>query len=496
MQLIDNFNVRIPHRAGGTKGVNISISVAMAQSNHTAFIQFKSDMIFCFTVVEGVGLKTYKNYLNACFLTTLLSSGTVDAIGKLQVKMQVAATYRTKHLISTAILATLFLIAGEFSDADPDGRHFNYLAFHNPPYDTLIRGPNGTFTTFGASLELVKWLSAKFKFTFNVSMVNQTLIEKYGTHEASFYQLINDKNVDGIVCSFYLTMDRVKRMDFTSQQTWSEGFCLIVPRPVEESRLFAFIGPFQPTVWMLIFISLFVLVDMMTLFTWFYNRQRWNNLGSATVETELNNEPNSNRHKRSGSIHKSVFNNFSSHMIYVINIMTNQGCQEAFSRTSFRLLTGVWVLCAMVLVNSYTGIVTSSLTTPKMKPSIGSLEELAASKDIGVLIRHDTSIGEQILKATSGVYKVLGDQARLHPDQILGDPFTLASKLETGRYAYPFRLSGTNTKRMENAVLKGRNLCRFQQDIIHGFIKRTVHTLKCIAEHSWTCGKVASCAFG
>jgi hypothetical protein len=24
-------------------------------------------------------------------------------------------------------------------------------------------------------------------------MVNQTLIEKYGTHEASFYQLINDK---------------------------------------------------------------------------------------------------------------------------------------------------------------------------------------------------------------------------------------------------------------------------------------------------------------
>jgi high-affinity Fe2+/Pb2+ permease len=173
---------------------------------------------------------------------------------------------------------------------------------------------------------------------------------------------------------------------------------------------------------MLIFISLFVLVGMMTLFTWFYNRQRWNNLGSATVETELNNEPNSNRHKRSGSIHKSVFNNFSSHMIYVINIMTNQGkrfaiflvvtvakflmlihtncylgCQEAFSRTSFRLLTGVWVLCAMVLVNSYTGIVTSSLTTPKMNPSIESFEDLAASSEIGVVLRHDTSIGEQIL---------------------------------------------------------------------------------------------------
>ena len=119
-------------------------------------------------------------------------------------------------------------------------------------------------------------------------------------------------------------------------------------------------------------------------------------------------------------------------------------------------------MCAMVLVNSYTGIVTSSLTTPKLKPSIDSLEELAASKQIAVLIRFDTSLGEQILvnskflfriknhspkniftvsfvqKATSGVYKVLGDQARRNPDQIVGDPFKLSAKLETGRYAFPF----------------------------------------------------------
>lgn len=73
------------------------------------------------------------------------------------------------------------------------------------------------------------------------------------------------------------------------------------------------------------------------------------------------------------------------------------GGREAFRRGSFRLLTGVWVLCAMVLVNSYTGIVTSSLTTPKMKPSIDTLEELAASKEIGVVLRSDVSTGVQIL---------------------------------------------------------------------------------------------------
>lgn len=55
------------------------------------------------------------------------------------------------------------------------------------------------------------------------------------------------QDVDGIACSFFLTMDRVERMDFTFH-TFSDGFSLVVPKPEEESRLFAFIGPFQPNV--------------------------------------------------------------------------------------------------------------------------------------------------------------------------------------------------------------------------------------------------------
>ena len=36
-------------------------------------------------------------------------------------------------------------------------------------------------------------------------------------------------------------------MEFTSM-VWTEPFTLIVPKPEEESRLFAFIRPFQPLV--------------------------------------------------------------------------------------------------------------------------------------------------------------------------------------------------------------------------------------------------------
>ncbi len=67
------------------------------------------------------------------------------------------------------------------------------------------------------------------------------------------------------------------------------------------------------------------------------------------------------------------------------------------NRNSFRILAGFFLLGAMVLVNSYSGIVISSITVPNMKPSIDSLEDLASNEEIGVLLRHDTSIGEQIL---------------------------------------------------------------------------------------------------
>lgn len=41
-------------------------------------------------------------------------------------------------------------------------------------------------------------------------------------------------------------------------------------------------------------------------------------------------------------------------------------------------------------------------------------------------------------QATSGIFKVLGDQVRSEPDRIFTDPFKLAAKLGTGHFAFPF----------------------------------------------------------
>ncbi|EFX85981.1 hypothetical protein DAPPUDRAFT_98390 [Daphnia pulex] len=340
------------------------------------------------------------------------------------------ALTRSKLLILLQVLALLLIKSVDSTtETDLRGLHFNIIAFQSPPFDAVIRGPNGTLNVSGANVVVHNWLAQRLKFTIAYLPLNNTLIDKLGTHEGAFYTLMNDKNVDGLLVAFYLTMDRVERFDYTSS-SWSEGFSFVAPRPGEESRLFAFIGPFQPMVWMSVFISVFFVIATMTVFTWLYSRRRRPvNTVDTTGNTELKNVL---------SVQRSILPFIGSHMIYVINTMTNQGGREFSSHTSFRVLAGAWVLCAMVLVNSYTGIVTSSLTTPKLKPPMNTLEELAASNEVKIVIRSDTSTGVQILQATSGIFKVLGDQVRSEPDRIFTDPFKLAAKLGTGHFAFPF----------------------------------------------------------
>lgn len=73
------------------------------------------------------------------------------------------------------------------------------------------------------------------------------------------------------------------------------------------------------------------------------------------------------------------------------------GLFSPFTKHSFRILAGCWLLAALVLVNSYSSIVVSSLTLPKMKPAIESFEDLAASEEVTIVLRTDFAISKEIL---------------------------------------------------------------------------------------------------
>ena len=73
------------------------------------------------------------------------------------------------------------------------------------------------------------------------------------------------------------------------------------------------------------------------------------------------------------------------------------GGNIAVVRFSLRILVGVWLLIATVLVNSYSGTVVAYLTVPKLKPSINTFEDLVKNEDVGLIIKDDVIIGQHIL---------------------------------------------------------------------------------------------------
>ena len=48
------------------------------------------------------------------------------------------------------------------------------------------------------------------------------------------------------------------------------------------------------------------------------------------------------------------------------------------AKTSYRILVGLWLLCMVVLVNAYAGVLTALLTVPKLEPIANTLQEAVA----------------------------------------------------------------------------------------------------------------------
>ena len=54
------------------------------------------------------------------------------------------------------------------------------------------------------------------------------------------------------------------------------------------------------------------------------------------------------------------------------------------AKTSFKIIVGIWLLCMVVLVNAYAGVLTSLLTVPKLEPIVNTLQELVENQYLGL----------------------------------------------------------------------------------------------------------------
>lgn len=61
------------------------------------------------------------------------------------------------------------------------------------------------------------------------------------------------------------------------------------------------------------------------------------------------------------------------------------------SPQSFKILVGIWLLSMVVLVYAYTGVMTSMLTVPKLKPIVQTLEETVQQSRL-ITLEKDTTL--------------------------------------------------------------------------------------------------------
>ena len=89
--------------------------------------------------------------------------------------------------------------------------------------------------------------------------------------------------------------------------------------------------------------------------------------------------------------------------LIIYSPLVKGGADPGSRRLSFRIIVGVWLLIAMVLVNSYASTVISHLTVPKMNPRINTLEDLAsANQDIDIITWEETVFGKFVLVWANG----------------------------------------------------------------------------------------------
>ena len=68
-----------------------------------------------------------------------------------------------------------------------------------------------------------------------------------------------------------------------------------------------------------------------------------------------------------------------------------------FNQHSIRILAGLFLLTATVLVNSYSGTLASLQSVPKFEPAINSLEDLANSQNVVMTLMANSVLAQIVV---------------------------------------------------------------------------------------------------
>lgn len=192
------------------------------------------------------------------------------------------------------------------------------------------------------------------------------IVDKYGSYnpftktwDGLIKQLL-DRKADFAICDLTITSERQSAVDFTAP-FMNLGISILFSKPEKvQPRIFSFMDPLTPDVW--VYIATAVLVVVLVIFV-----QTRIAPGEWINPHPCNEDPEEL---------ENTFN-LENSMWLTIGTLMQQGCDILPRTISVRLLTLIWSFFILIMNSSYTANMAAFLTNVKMDDSINSVEDLA-----------------------------------------------------------------------------------------------------------------------
>uniref|UniRef100_A0A075Q430 Glutamate [NMDA] receptor subunit 1 n=1 Tax=Diploptera punctata TaxID=6984 RepID=A0A075Q430_DIPPU len=216
----------------------------------------------------------------------------------------------------------------------------------------------------GFCMDLLKELSAKINFTYNLELSPDGQFGSYMVRNSSMGgkkewtgligELVNER-ADMIVAPLTINPERAEFIEFSKPFKY-QGITILEKKPSRSSTLVSFLQPFSNTLWILVMVSVHVVALVLYLLDRFspFGRFKLANT-DGTEEDALN---------------------LSSAIWFAWGVLLNSGIGEGTPRSfSARVLGMVWAGFAMIIVASYTANLAAFLVLERPKTKLTGIND-------------------------------------------------------------------------------------------------------------------------
>lgn len=281
------------------------------------------------------------------------------------------------------------------------GRTLPLVSFHNPPWQIIKIGSNGSTIYAGLVFDVISEMAHNLNFSFTVEVINTGFGSRNASGNASYnvlemadlvtnfipqriIDLVRSKSVFMGACGFTITDESKEIVNFTNPIS-TQTYTFLVARPRELSRALLFMSPFTHDTWLCLALTIVAMGPIL------YMVHKL----SPVLEYR-------------GITIKGSFNSIQNCIWYMYGAILQQGGMSLPFADSARIIIGAWWLVVLVISTTYCGNLVAFLTFPKIDIPITTMDELIHHRDtVSWSFVKGSYLDSQLKKSVEPKYKTI-----------------------------------------------------------------------------------------